>query len=126
MFAIGRRCTMHAPQQRSPPVRTDEQADRPGTFLVGLLGWRGTDPANTQMVDLVLGALLVLRGRTSQVSERRSPIWPLHSRCIRSRHRLTNRLTRRRGRPLIGFQFWSMRATSASFFWGVLAGTASS
>ncbi len=24
---------------------------------------------------------------------------------------------------LIGFQFWSMRATSASFFWGVLAGT---
>jgi len=24
---------------------------------------------------------------------------------------------------LIGFQLWSMRATSASFFWGVLAGT---
>jgi len=24
---------------------------------------------------------------------------------------------------LVGFQFWSMRATSASFFWGVLAGT---
>ena len=24
---------------------------------------------------------------------------------------------------LVGFQLWSMRATSASFFWGVLAGT---
>ena len=95
----------------------------PGTFLVGLLAGAGLTLQIHKWSTSSLGLCLSSAAGPRQVSDAQPDLALAFTLYPVTTSAGQIAVLAAAVAALIGFQFWSMRATSASFFWGVLAGT---